>query len=71
MNKLELITMARLFVLVFNQILIKKRGIRGVARKLEAMLQDGCMEIYDAIGTMCYLLLSFKNTLGLSNKKSC
>ena len=47
MNKLELITMARLFVLVFNQILIKKRGIRGVSRKLNAMLEDGCMEIYD------------------------
>ena len=47
MNKLELITMGRLFVLVFNQILIKKRGIRGVARKLDPMLQDECMEIYD------------------------
>ena len=47
MTKLELITMARLFVLVLNQILIKKRGIRGVARKLDAMLQDECMEIYD------------------------
>ena len=47
MNKLELITMGRLFVLVFNQILIKKRGIRGVSRKLNAMLEDGCMEIYD------------------------
>ena len=47
MNKLELITMARLFALMFNQILIKKRGIRGVSRKLNAMLEDGCMEIYD------------------------
>ena len=47
MNKLELITMARLFFLVFKQILIKKRGIRGVSRKLDTMLEDGCMEIYD------------------------
>ena len=47
MTKLELITMARLFVLVFNQILIKKRGIRGVATKLDAMLEDECMEIYN------------------------
>ena len=47
MSKLELIMMARLFVLVFNQILIKKRGIRGVARKLDAMLEDECMEIYN------------------------
>ena len=47
MNKLELITMARLFILVFNQILIKKRGIKGVSRKLNAMLEDECMEIYD------------------------
>ena len=36
-----------MFALVFNQILIKKRGVRGVARKLDAMLEDGCMEIYD------------------------
>ena len=47
MTKLELITVARLFALVFNQSLIKKRGVRGVAKKLDAMLEDGCMQRYD------------------------
>ena len=43
MTKLELITMARLFVLVFNQILIKKEGSEAW---LESWMQCYRMDVW-------------------------